>query len=74
MFTRALRMTAARMSGLQVGRSPFTGLRLTVTSAMVGAVVGELAGGEQGLGHVIVTSSGRADTLSLSRRWPCSAS
>ncbi|MFD7711513.1 ABC transporter permease [Streptomyces sp. NPDC059785] len=40
----------------------FTGLRLAVTLAVVGAVVGEFAGGDQGLGYVIVASGGSADT------------
>jgi NitT/TauT family transport system permease protein len=42
----------------------FTGLRLGVTLADVGAVVGEFAGGDQGLGYVIVASAsgGSADT------------
>ncbi|WP_235029577.1 ABC transporter permease [Streptomyces sp. 3213.3] len=44
-----------------VGRR-FTGLRLGVTLAVVGAVVGEFAGGDQGLGYVIVASGGNADT------------
>ncbi|MHC3469985.1 ABC transporter permease [Streptomyces sp. 7R007] len=40
----------------------FTGLRLGVTLAVVGAVVGEFAGGDRGLGYVIVASGGNADT------------
>jgi NitT/TauT family transport system permease protein len=40
----------------------FVGLKVAVTLAVVGAVVGEFAGGDQGLGYVIVASGASADT------------
>ncbi|MFI1731867.1 ABC transporter permease [Streptomyces acidicola] len=40
----------------------FVGLKLGVTLSVVGAVVGEFAGGDQGLGYVIVASGASADT------------
>ena len=40
----------------------FIGLKLGITLAVVGTVVGEFAGGESGLGYVIVASGGSADT------------
>ncbi|WP_033280771.1 ABC transporter permease [Streptomyces sp. NRRL F-525] len=61
-------LTASRWQTYRKLRIPwalpqvFTGLRLGVTLAVVGAVVGEFAGGDQGLGYVIVASGGNADT------------
>jgi len=55
-------LTASRWQTYRKFRIPwalpqvFTGLRLGVTLAVVGAVVGEFAGGDQGLGYVIVAS------------------
>jgi NitT/TauT family transport system permease protein len=40
----------------------FVGLKLGITLAVVGTVVGEFAGGDRGLGYVIVASGGSADT------------
>jgi NitT/TauT family transport system permease protein len=40
----------------------FVGLKLGITLALVGTVVGEFAGGDRGLGYVIVASGGSADT------------
>jgi NitT/TauT family transport system permease protein len=40
----------------------FVGLKVAVTLAVVGAVVGEFAGGDRGLGYVIVASGASADT------------
>lgn len=40
----------------------FVGLKLGVTLSVVGAVVGEFSGGDQGLGYVIVASGASADT------------
>jgi NitT/TauT family transport system permease protein len=40
----------------------FTGLKVAITLAVIGAVVGELSGGDQGLGSVIVTAGASADT------------
>ncbi|GAA3770376.1 hypothetical protein GCM10022403_002160 [Streptomyces coacervatus] len=57
-------LTASRWQTYRKLRIPralpqvFTGLRLGVTLA----VVGEFAGGDQGLGYVIVASGGNADT------------
>jgi NitT/TauT family transport system permease protein len=40
----------------------FIGLKVGITLAVVGAVVGEFSGGDQGLGYVIVASGSSADT------------
>jgi NitT/TauT family transport system permease protein len=40
----------------------FTGLKVAITLAVIGAVVGELSGGNLGLGSVITTSGAAADT------------
>ena len=40
----------------------FVGLKLGITLAVVGTVVGEFAGGDRGLGYVIVASGASADT------------
>jgi NitT/TauT family transport system permease protein len=40
----------------------FVGLKLAVALAVVGAVVGEFAGGDQGLGYLIVASGASGDT------------
>ena len=40
----------------------FVGLKLGIALAVVGTVVGEFAGGDRGLGYVIVASGGSADT------------
>jgi NitT/TauT family transport system permease protein len=40
----------------------FVGLKLAVSLAVVGAVIGEFSGGDRGLGYVIVASGGSADT------------
>jgi NitT/TauT family transport system permease protein len=40
----------------------FIGLKVGITLAVVGAVVGEFSGGDRGLGYVIVASGSSADT------------
>lgn len=40
----------------------FTGLKVAITLSVIGAVVGELTGGNLGLGSVIMTSGASADT------------
>jgi NitT/TauT family transport system permease protein len=40
----------------------FIGLKVGITLAVVGAVVGEFSGGDQGLGYVILASGASADT------------
>ncbi|GAB2856995.1 ABC transporter permease [Actinoallomurus bryophytorum] len=40
----------------------FIGLKVGITLAVVGAVVGEFSGGDRGLGYVIVASGASADT------------
>ena len=61
-------LTASRLQTFVKLRIPwalpqiFVGLKLAVTLAVVGAVVGEFAGGDQGLGYVIVASGASADT------------
>jgi NitT/TauT family transport system permease protein len=40
----------------------FVGLKLAIALAVVGTVVGEFAGGDRGLGYVIVASGASADT------------
>jgi NitT/TauT family transport system permease protein len=40
----------------------FIGLKVGITLAVVGAVVGEFSGGDKGLGYVIVASGSSADT------------
>jgi NitT/TauT family transport system permease protein len=40
----------------------FTGLKVAITLSVIGAVVGELSGGDQGLGSVIAQSGASADT------------
>jgi NitT/TauT family transport system permease protein len=41
----------------------FAGLKLAATFAVVGAVLGEFVGAENGLGHIILVSSGAFDTV-----------
>ncbi|WP_405726835.1 ABC transporter permease [Streptomyces sp. NBC_01537] len=61
-------LTASRLQTFVKLRIPwalpqiFVGLKLAVTLSVVGAVVGEFAGGDQGLGYVIVASGASADT------------
>jgi NitT/TauT family transport system permease protein len=40
----------------------FVGLKLAVSLAVIGAVIGEFSGGDRGLGYVVVASGGSADT------------
>jgi NitT/TauT family transport system permease protein len=40
----------------------FVGLKVAISLAVIGAVVGELSGGSEGLGSVILTSGASADT------------
>ncbi len=40
----------------------FGGMKIAITLAVVGAVVGEFVGGEEGLGYVLLTANGSMDT------------
>lgn len=40
----------------------FTGLKLAITLSVVGAVIGEFVGGNEGLGYLIVSASGQLNT------------
>jgi NitT/TauT family transport system permease protein len=42
--------------------SIFAGLRISITFAVVGAVVGEFVGGQGGLGYLLLTANGNMDT------------
>jgi NitT/TauT family transport system permease protein len=43
----------------------FTRLKIGVTFAVIGAVVGEFVGAGNGLGYVLMTANGRLDTATL---------
>jgi NitT/TauT family transport system permease protein len=45
--------------------SIFVGLRIAIVFAVTGAIVGEFAGADQGLGHAIISDSAVADTPSM---------
>jgi NitT/TauT family transport system permease protein len=45
--------------------SIFAGLKISVTFAVVGAVVGEFVGGQGGLGYLLLTANGNMDTALL---------
>jgi NitT/TauT family transport system permease protein len=61
-------MSASRWQSFRKVRLPaalpqiFTGLKVAMPLAVIGAVVGEMQGGEVGLGTVIVTASGQGDS------------
>jgi NitT/TauT family transport system permease protein len=42
--------------------SIFGGLKISMTIAIVGAVVGEFVGGNEGLGHLLIVANGNLDT------------
>lgn len=42
--------------------SIFTGLKLSITSAMIGAIVGEFIGSDQGVGRVLLVANGNLQT------------
>ncbi len=43
----------------------FGGLKIAITLAVVGAVVGEFVGGDAGLGYLLITANGNMDTALL---------
>jgi NitT/TauT family transport system permease protein len=43
----------------------FAGLKVAITLAVIGAVVGEFVGADQGLGYLLVVANGRLDTTLL---------
>src|SRR5262249_13369314 len=43
----------------------FGGLKISITLAVVGAVVGEFVGGDAGLGYLLMVANGRMDTRLL---------
>jgi len=45
--------------------SIFAGFRISITFAVVGAVVGEFVGGQAGLGYLLLTANGNMDTALL---------
>lgn len=45
--------------------SIFAGLKISITLAVVGAVVGEFVGGQGGLGHLLLVANGNMDTALL---------
>jgi len=45
--------------------SIFAGLKISITLAVVGAVVGEFVGGQGGLGHLLLVANGSMDTALL---------
>jgi NitT/TauT family transport system permease protein len=45
--------------------SIFAGFRISITFAVVGAVVGEFVGGQGGLGYLLLTANGNMDTALL---------
>jgi NitT/TauT family transport system permease protein len=63
-------MDASRMQTFRTVRLPaalpqiFVGLKIAIPLALIGVVVGEMQYGESGLGMVIVSTSGQADTPS----------
>jgi len=40
----------------------FVGLKIAITLAVIGAVIGEFVGSEEGLGYIILVSSSQART------------
>jgi len=45
--------------------SIFAGLKISITFAVVGAVVGEFVGGQGGLGYLLLIANGNMDTALL---------
>jgi NitT/TauT family transport system permease protein len=45
--------------------SMFAGFKISITFAVVGAVVGEFVGGQGGLGYLLLTANGNMDTALL---------
>jgi NitT/TauT family transport system permease protein len=45
--------------------SIFAGFRISITFAVVGAVVGEFVGGQGGLGYLLLSANGNMDTALL---------
>src|SRR5262249_40712060 len=45
--------------------SLFAGLRIASTLAVIGVVVGEMVGGNKGLGYLLVLGQGRGDTAAV---------
>jgi NitT/TauT family transport system permease protein len=43
----------------------FAGLKISITLAVVGAVVGEFVGGDAGLGYLLMVANGAMDTQLL---------
>jgi NitT/TauT family transport system permease protein len=41
----------------------FVGMKVAISFALVGAIVGEFVGGSAGLGHVILIAQGQFDTV-----------
>lgn len=40
----------------------FAGMKLSITLAVIGAIVGEFVGADQGIGYLLISASGRLDT------------
>jgi NitT/TauT family transport system permease protein len=61
-------LKASRLQILTMIRLPnalpyiFTGMRISITLSVIGAVVGEFVGGSEGLGYLVFTGTGTLDT------------
>jgi NitT/TauT family transport system permease protein len=49
----------------------FVGLKITITCAVIGAVIGEFVGSEDGLSYLILVSSSQSRTPLAFACWSC---